>query len=94
MEGPPGLEVQAQGERRADCNDSITLGHAELVAQVLDTVQPPGHGQSHLITQHYRTAVLSMQKDTRTMVRDVFHLRNPWFCHVTPDSGTDSKGIL
>lgn len=77
MEGPPGLEVQTQGERRADCNDSITLRHAELITQVLDTVQPPGHGQSHLIIQHYSTAVLSMQKDTRMMVREGFHLCNP-----------------
>lgn len=74
MEGPPGLEVQAQGERRADCDDSITLRHAELVTQVLDAVQPPGHGQSHLIRQQYRAAVLSKQEDTRMVVREVFHL--------------------
>lgn len=79
MEGPPGLKVQAQGERRADCNDSITLRDAELVTQVLDTVQPPGHGQSHLIRQHYRAAVLSMQEDKERW-------SGKHFTSVSPDS--------
>lgn len=68
MDGPSGLEVQAQGERGADCNDSVAVRHTELIAQVLYTVQSPGHGQSCLIVQEDGTAVLSMQKDTRMMV--------------------------
>lgn len=59
VERPFGPEVQSHGQGRLWWNDAVILRHSELIAQLLHTLQSPGHWQSRPVAQGHSAAVLS-----------------------------------
>lgn len=57
IEWPSGSEAQAQRERRVRWDDALILWHSELITQLFNTLQSPGHWQSCLIIHHNAAAV-------------------------------------
>lgn len=63
---PFGPEVQSHWQGRLWWDDAVVLRHSELVAQLLHTLQSPGHGQSRPVAQGHSAAVLSIKKESKT----------------------------